>query len=64
MEFKTHYGVSRLVKLNKPKEQELSLQTHHVYSTLKRRGNVRFLVLSTWNTRVCRVIYEVIYFYL
>ena len=27
------------------------LQTHHVYSTLKRRGNGRFHVLSTWNTR-------------
>ena len=28
-----------------------SLQTHHVYSTLKRRGNDRFHVISTWNTR-------------
>ena len=27
------------------------LQTHHAYSTLKRRGNGRFLVTSTWNTR-------------
>ena len=26
-------------------------QTHHVYSTLKRRGNNRFRVVSTWNTR-------------
>ena len=28
-----------------------SLQTHHVYSTLKRHGNGRFHVVSTWNTR-------------
>ena len=26
------------------------LQTHHVYSMLKRRGNERFHVVSTWNT--------------
>ena len=32
-----------------------SLQTHHVDSTLKRRGNGRFHVVSTWNTCcVCR----------
>ena len=29
----------------------LTLQILHVYSTLKRRGNVRFHVVSTWNTR-------------
>ena len=29
MEFKTHYNIYRLVRLNKAKEQELSLQTHH-----------------------------------
>ena len=28
-----------------------SLQAHHVYSTLKGRGNGRFQVVSTWNTR-------------
>ena len=28
-----------------------TLQTHHVYSTLKQRGNDRFPVVSTWNTR-------------
>ena len=28
-----------------------SLQTDHVHSTLKRRGNGRFHVVSTWNTR-------------
>ena len=28
-----------------------SLQTHHVDSTLKRRGNGRFHVVSTWNPR-------------
>ena len=31
--------------------QEHSLETHHVYSTLKRRGNNRFHVVSTWKTR-------------
>ena len=28
-----------------------SIQIHHVYYTLKRRGNGRFHVFSTWNTR-------------
>ena len=28
-----------------------SLQTHYVYSTLKRSGNGRFHVVSTWNPR-------------
>ena len=28
-----------------------SQQTLHVYSTLKRRGNGRVYVVSTWNTR-------------
>ena len=28
-----------------------SLQKHHVNSTLKRRGNDRFHVVSTWNPR-------------
>ena len=28
-----------------------TLQTHHVYFILKRRGNGRFHVVSTWNTR-------------
>ena len=27
-----------------------TLQTHHMYSTLIRRGNGRFHVVSTWNT--------------
>ena len=31
--------------------QEPSLQALHVYSTLKRPGNVRFYVVSMWNTR-------------
>ena len=31
--------------------KEWSLQTHHVDSTLKRRGSGRFHVVSTWNTR-------------
>ena len=29
----------------------ISLQTHHVDSTLKRRGNDRFHVVLTWNPR-------------
>ena len=29
----------------------ITLQTHHVDSTLKRRGNSRFHVVSTWNPR-------------
>ena len=29
----------------------LTLQTHHVYSVLKQRGNQRFHVVLTWNTR-------------
>ena len=29
----------------------ITLQTDHVYSTLKRRGNGRFYVVSMWNTR-------------
>ena len=28
-----------------------SLQTHHMYSTVKRRGNEHFYVVSAWNTR-------------
>ena len=32
-------------------EQQSALQTHHVYSKLKRRGNSCFHVVSTWNTR-------------
>ena len=33
------------------KIKEKSLQTHHADSTLKRRGNGRFHVASTWNLR-------------
>ena len=29
---------------------DVCLQTHHVYSTLKRRGNGRFQVVLTWKT--------------
>ena len=32
-------------------KSEAALQTHHAYSTLKRRGNGRFHVVSTWNIR-------------
>ena len=30
---------------------KIALQTHHVDSTLKQRGNGRFHVVSTWNPR-------------
>ena len=30
--------------------KSMAQQTLHVYSTLKRRGNGRFHVVSTWNT--------------
>ena len=41
-------GVNRFVEFNHFQIQlETSLQTHHVDSTLKRRGNV----VSTWNPR-------------
>ena len=39
------------IQVNQFYEAVLTLQTYHVYSTLKRRGNVRFYVVSTWNTR-------------
>ena len=29
----------------------ITMQTHHLYSTLKRHGNGHFHVVSTWNTR-------------
>ena len=32
-------------------QEPTTLQTHHVCSTLKRRRNDRFHVVSTWNTR-------------
>ena len=31
--------------------QKVTLQTHHVYTTLKKRGNDRCHVVSTWNIR-------------
>ena len=40
---------------------ESSQQTLHVYSTLKRRGNGRFHVNSTWNTREVFVGFKLIY---
>ena len=36
-----------------------TLQTHHVDSTLKRLGNGRFHVVSTWNPRGVFVGYEI-----
>ena len=29
----------------------MTVQTHHLDSTLKRRGNGRFHIVSTWNPR-------------
>ena len=40
-----------------------SLQTHHVDSTLKRRGNDRFRVVSTWNPRGVFVGFRIIFSY-
>ena len=37
--------------IHKHKPYETTLQTHHVDSTLKRRGNSGFQVVSTWNLR-------------
>ena len=37
--------------LNNICEKQPSLQTHYVDSTLKRRGNNRFHVVSMWNPR-------------
>ena len=33
------------------KENGITLQTHHMYSTLKRRGNDSSRGVSAWNTR-------------
>ena len=45
-------GVNRFAEVNHFLIQlETSLQTHHVDSTLKRRGNGRLHVVSTWNPR-------------
>ena len=33
-----------------------TLQTHHVDSTMKQRGNDRFHIVSTWNPRVVSVV--------
>ena len=42
------YGDS-LCRLSKVKKGQL--QTHHMDSTLKRRGNGRFHIVSMWNSR-------------
>ena len=39
-------------RILKKKNGRTLAQTHHVYSTLKRHGNYRFHVVSTWNTSV------------
>ena len=38
-----------------------ALQTHHVDFTLKRRGNSRFHVVSTWNPRGVFVEWALVY---
>ena len=43
--------VDPLSQLDINQKFEKYMQTLHVYSTLKRRGNERFHVVSTWNTR-------------
>ena len=40
-----------ILNVKKERYEQRSLQTHHVDSTLKRRGNSRFHVVSTWNPR-------------
>ena len=42
----------------KQKVCKLTLQILHVYSTLKRRGNGRFHVVSTWNTRGVLAVFD------
>ena len=44
--FQRYYAV--VIILTPPAK---TLQTHHVDSMLKRRGNDRFLIVSTWNPR-------------
>ena len=43
--------VDPLSQLDINQKFEKYMQTLHVYSTLKRRGNERFHVVSTWNKR-------------
>ena len=38
-----------MIIMGLPKLIQVTLQTHHVDSTLTRRGNDRFHVVSTWN---------------
>ena len=57
--FDTFHGVDELKTFPFTAIEMISdisfLQTHHVDSTLKRRGNDRFHVVSTWNPRsVCK----------
>ena len=40
-----------IIGLNRLNRVERTLQTHHVVSTLKRRENDLFHVVSTWNPR-------------
>ena len=52
----------RVIFLKKESNLEVPLQTHHVYSTLKRRTNGRCHVVSTWNTCVFRASYPFFFF--
>ena len=48
-----NYSTARTHRVDSVSEvmPESTIQTHHVDSTLKRRGNDRFHVVSTWNPR-------------
>lgn len=43
------FGVFTLIRVSKTTVEFASLQTHHVYSTLKRRGHKHFHVVLMWN---------------
>ena len=47
----TCYIVAVIALMQNDQVPGVSLQTYHVYSTLKQRGNGRFYVVSTCNTR-------------
>ena len=49
--FKPSLNQTITFKQEKNNRCDRSLQAHHVYSTLKRRGKGRFYVVSTWNRR-------------
>ena len=48
--FSQEWNFTKLMNTNTLKVLIISLRTHHVDSTLKRCGNDRFHVVSTWNS--------------